>query len=85
MKIRQLGKSITAASIALFLAVQPVWAGGYVPETTPAPESIPDVVFPENDSHAGMVALVLFGIVFVVGIVQILTRKWQNRSRDDKE
>ncbi len=58
----------------------PAWAGGYTPETGAAA-----VTFPENDGNAGVAAIVIFGVVFAVGIVQILTKKWQDRGKGDKE
>lgn len=63
----------------MLLAALPVSAGGYipVPETT-------EVVFPESDGNAGIAAAVAFGIVFLVGIIQIATRKRQNRGDGDK-
>lgn len=63
----------------ILLAAVPVGAGGYnpVPETT-------EVVFPESDGNAGIAAAVVFGVIFVIGIIQIATRKRQNRGEDDK-
>ena len=63
----------------LMLAALPVGAGGYnpVPETT-------EVMFPESDGNAGIAAAVVFGVVFLIGIIQIATRKRQNRGEGDK-
>ena len=63
----------------MLLAALPVSAGGY----NPAPETA-EVVFPESDGNAGIAAAVVFGIIFLVGIIQIATRKRQNRGDGDK-
>ena len=71
-------KMLFAAGIPEMLTV-PVWAGGYHP--------LPDAgasAFPESDGNAGVVALVIFGVVFVVGIVRIATGKWRDRGDGDK-
>ncbi|MBQ4607929.1 MAG: hypothetical protein IJB15_14565 [Clostridia bacterium] len=63
----------------LFLAALPVGAGGY----NPVPETA-EVVFPESDGNAGIAAAVVFGVIFLIGIIQIATRKRQNRGDGDK-
>ncbi len=71
-------KTLLTLAGSVMLAL-PAWAGGYAPETATT------VTFPENDGNAGIAAIVIFGLVFAVGIVQILTKKWQDRGKGDKE
>ncbi len=72
-------KTLLTPAVMTLLAM-PVWAGGYAPETGGT-----TVPFPESDGNAGIVAIVIFGLVFAVGIVQLLTKKWQDRGKGDKE
>lgn len=55
-----------------------IYAGSYQPTA----ESTFTV--PENDTHAGIVAAVVFGVIVLVGIIQIATHKWQDRGDGDK-
>ena len=61
------------------LLALPVQAGGY----NPVPEGT-EAVFPESDGNAGIAALVVFGVIFAVGIVQIAAKKWRDRGDGDK-
>lgn len=62
--------------------------GGYLTLTAragsyqPTPETT--ITYPENDTHAGIVALVVFGVIVLVGVIQIATHKWQDRGDGDK-
>lgn len=42
------------------------------------------IAYPEPDGNAAVVAGAVFGVVVLIGIAQLLTRKWQGRGEDDK-
>ena len=69
-------KKLYWTAAGLYFAALPVGAGGY----NPVPETA-EVVFPESDGNAGIAAAVVFGVIFLIGIIQIATRKRQNRGR----
>ena len=71
-------KWISSCILSLYLSLN-IQAGSY----SPTPETTA-VTFPENDTHAGLVAAVLFGVIVLIGIIQIATRKWQDRGDGDK-